>query len=422
MLYLKNQKLTICILSFFFYPVTPGYGTRCPLMIAEILLNLGYNVKVITSIPPKESRVIERYNYRIYYVEQLQPNLTLYRFWTPEMSGEGISKKILVYIWFLIFSHISLFFTGKIDLIVRIGPFPPFIVFPEFILGKVKRAPVLLHVGDLWPDALFSFVKIDALTKKLVQIITLLSYQLASGVITITSSIKNGIIKYGIDRSKIFPVELGVDCDTFRPVTNEGFVNFLSTENKFVVMYSGNYGPAYDFDTLLTAAKLVSEINTDIIFVLRGGGVLESTIKNKALELGLSNVKLLGVVDDLGELVRILNMADIFVLPMSNVNVQETAHPSKVFEYLAVGKPVACCAEGELKILIENNHLGYVVKPKDAQALAMRILDLYKDEQRRKKMGKTGREFVCRNFSYQKMNLKWKKLIKYYIKTSNGFK
>jgi len=419
---MTERDLTVCIISYFFTPTHPGYGTRCPLMIGEILLKLGYKVKVITAMPPSlRHQAGKRYKRRLFSTEQASHNMTLYRIWTPDIREESIPRKLILYLWFLFLSHIGLLFIGKIDTIVRIGPYPPLIVFPEFLFSKIKKAPLLIHLGDLWPDVLFTFMRIRSmLTKQMIIIVTLLSYRLASGIVTITSSIKNGIIHYGIDESKMFAIELGVDCDTFRPIDNVPSPVPLLGQDRFIVMYSGNFGPAYDFNTLLQAAKQVGEINSDLLFVIRGSGALESFIRTKISELGLSNVLVLGTVDSIRELVQILNMADVLVLPMSNVKVQETAHPSKIFEYLACGKPVVCCATGELRKLITDSQIGIVVEPSDPKALAVAILNLYKDELKREILGKRARKFVCKDFSYQAITSKWKVLIERYSKATNA--
>jgi glycosyltransferase involved in cell wall biosynthesis len=86
---------------------------------------------------------------------------------------------------------------------------------------------------------------------------------------------------------------------------------------------------------------------------------------------------------------------------------------------LAVGKPVVCCAAGELKKMITAQDLGVVVNPADHEALAMAIIDLYKDAVKREMIGKRGREFVCDNFSHQAVISKWTDVMDRYSKVTN---
>jgi len=165
-------------------------------------------------------------------------------------------------------------------------------------------------------------------------------------------------------------------------------------------MYSGVLGPAYDFHTILKAAKIL-ESKRDIVFVIRGDGECEQMIVDTVKEFGLHNVVLLGKVERVEEVAQYLNLADVFVLPMKKVNVSETAIPSKVYEFLACGKPVICCAEGALAELVGLGDCGIAAKPGDPNVLAKAILSLFHNLDERIKMGIKGRKFVTSNFSYE---------------------
>jgi colanic acid biosynthesis glycosyl transferase WcaI len=85
---------------------------------------------------------------------------------------------------------------------------------------------------------------------------------------------------------------------------------------------------------------------------------------------------------------------------MKNVKLSETAHPSKLFEFLACGKPVVCCARGELTKLIKEGDCGLSVEPQNPSALVEALQSLYLDEGERIAMGARGRQFVIDKFSY----------------------
>lgn len=402
----------ICLLSFFFYPIYPGGGTRYPFMFGESLTRNGHQVIVVTTFPQNSNRkFITGYRHRFVYKERIG-NIELIRVWTPPFQHSGLIRRLLLYLCFMFSSLIGIFFTGKIDAILGISPEPPFLLIPGFLYGKIKKAPYILTLGDLWPDSLIDLNIIKSqFFIKLIKIVSRISYIISDHIIVITSSIKKGLLKYGINNKKVSIIELCVDTTLFRPHSkNENLSNGIF-RNKFIVMYSGIFGPAYDFDTLLNAAKLLEPF-PEICFIIRGDGERRKEIMFKISRLTLRNVRVLDIVSEISSVIEYLNLADIFILPMKDVKVSETAHPSKVLEFLACGRPVVCSTKGELADLIHSSKSGLVVEPNNPQALAEAILDLYQNDEERMAMGRNGRNYVLLYFSYDIFGCKLKETLK----------
>lgn len=358
-------------------------------------------MKVVTAFPRHlDGRFFTNYGHKLFSREHLN-NIEIFRVWVPPLQHFGFIKRLMLYASFMFSSIIGLFFIGRADVILGTSPEPPFLIIPGFFYSRFKKAPYVLTLGDLWPDTV---VDLGIFKSKvligLVKFISLMSFKIANQIIVITSSIKTGIVNYGIADEKVSVVELGVDTKFFQPHNKNMELENGIFGNKFIVMYSGIFGPTYDFDTFLEAAKLLEPFG-DILFVIRGHGECEEQILNKISELVLSNVQVLGPVSDVGKVVEYLNSADLFVIPMKDVKVSETAHPSKIFEYLACEKPVVCCAKGELAELIDNSKSGLVVEPGNPKTLAEAVKELYLDGEKRIAMGKKGREYVSKNFSYE---------------------
>ncbi len=67
-------------------------------------------------------------------------------------------------------------------------------------------------------------------------------------------------------------------------------------------------------------------------------------------------------------------------------------------EALAAGTPVVAANTGGLPEIVQHQKSGLVVPPKNPDALADAIIELYKDPDRREQMGQHGKEFVFREF------------------------
>jgi len=399
--------MNILVISLYFPPDMGGASNRA-WNAALGLKGLGHKVKVIAGFPHyPDGNIPRRYRGKAVVKEYLN-GLEVFRVWVPAIPTEGTVKRFLIYFSFMWSSLFAVFWVGKVDGVFYVSPFTSTFVVPGLFHRIVKRAPLILDCGDLWPNSAvdLGFLRSGWLVK-IAKFTSYVSYRLADGIAPINDSIKRGILReYKVHEDQVHVVELGVDPKVFRPLPkNTNFLERYGLQNRFVVMYSGVLGPAYDFDIILKAAKIL-ELNKNIVFVIRGDGECKQGIIDKMKEYGLSNVVLLGKVESINEVVEHLNLADVFVLPMRKVNVSQTAIPSKIYEYLACGKPIICCAEGELNNLLCKHKAGLTVSTGDFRALSKAILSVYRDHVKRTEMGENARKAIVEHFSNQKVGQK----------------
>src|SRR5690606_31297263 len=119
---------------------------------------------------------------------------------------------------------------------------------------------------------------------------------------------------YNIDDRKIFVIEHGVNTELFRK-TGKPEIG----KSKKIVMYSGAITVGYDFESVIAAARILE--SKPIHFIIRGIGELTLDIKQKIKEWGLDNIEIRDELLPLNELISLLNSADIFLLPMSQVGI-----------------------------------------------------------------------------------------------------
>ena len=82
------------------------------------------------------------------------------------------------------------------------------------------------------------------------------------------------------------------------------------------------------------------------------------------------------------ESVAWLQSADALFLPLHGLpqGNRSLIVPGKLYEYLAVGKPIlACLPEGDAKELVLRSGLGYTADPCDAQSIGASLIRLYED-------------------------------------------
>ena len=135
----------------------------------------------------------------------------------------------------------------------------------------------------------------------------------------------------------------------------------------------------------------------EVAFLIVGEGPEEQNIRAQIERLGLAaDVRMLGFRDDLLDVFRSL---DLFVIP----TVEGDTIPQVLMQALALGLPVVSTTTGSIPDVVTDGESGYIVQPRDADALADRIGRLLADPELRASMGRRGRQTVERSFSIDRM-------------------
>jgi L-malate glycosyltransferase len=147
---------------------------------------------------------------------------------------------------------------------------------------------------------------------------------------------------------------------------------------------------------LIEAARLVRPQVPDARFVIAGEGelrpALERQIKDHHLE---KHVLLAGFRPDV---LSVHKAFDIFV--MSSVT---EGLGTSLLDAMAAGKPVVATRAGGIPEVVIDGETGFLVPPRDHDAMAGAIVKLLKDDALRHRMGKAGRARVQTAFSAERM-------------------
>jgi glycosyltransferase involved in cell wall biosynthesis len=200
---------------------------------------------------------------------------------------------------------------------------------------------------------------------------------------------------YGVEEAKIRIVPNGVDIQRFKPTEDCGKVkDVVGGDSEHLVLFVGNLIPRKGLHYLIEAAKNVVKENAETKFVVVGEGPLKSHLISYSKEQDVSDKFIFvgGVPEDL--LHSLYSCADVFVSP----SIQE-GQGITLLEAQATAKPVVAFNVTAISEVVKNKETGLLVKP-DSSELADAILTLLSDQPLREKMGRSGREFVTKNFSW----------------------
>lgn len=391
----KRYNPNVLIIAQYFPPDIGGASARA-FNVSKGLIKKGCTVKIITAFPHyPHGKVPLIYEGKAFMFEE-RKGIEIIRVWIPSLPHNTIVNRVILHFCFMISSLFALPFVGKVDVIWAANP-NLFSFFPSLIYSFIYGKPIVRNVDDLWPEVFYdmNLVKSNIL-KKLLNFMAWLSYSVPVAITPISPGYKRKILeKYGVREEKIRVIEVGVDTSIFsQSISNK--------RDDFIVMYSGVLGPAYDFRNVLMAAKLLSDYK-EIRFYIRGIGECEYDIRKMNDDFSLENVMLDTNLVSKSKLVKILNLADAFLLPMKEMKAADEGLPTKIFEYQAMGKPVICCSRGESTRYIRSTRSGIVISPGDPKALADVITKLYKDKELAWELGTNGQKYVRENLTVEKI-------------------
>lgn len=195
----------------------------------------------------------------------------------------------------------------------------------------------------------------------------------------------------------------GYNIDDFKPDLNARMAfrqEVGLVDEKFLIGHVGRYHPFKDYPTLVNAISLLTKKKSALNVVMVGSDLTTNNTQLKQLikdNICSEHITLLGRRNDI---TAVMNGFDLFVL--SSVS---EAFPNVLNEAMACGTPCITTDVGDAAVIVGDT--GWVVPPKDSQALANAILDAMEEQQNNPQAWQARkqacRERIVNNFSINKM-------------------
>src|SRR5260370_26748069 len=137
--------------------------------------------------------------------------------------------------------------------------------------------------------------------------------------------------------------------------------------------------------------------NAEVVYVLAGEGAEKEALMARAKAEGIANVRFLSNQPK-STMPALLNLAYATIIPLRRLELFKSALPSKMFESMAVGRPIVAALWGEAATLIDQAECGIVVEHEDAGAAHQAVGKLAADPALARLPGASGPGYAIRNF------------------------
>lgn len=210
------------------------------------------------------------------------------------------------------------------------------------------------------------------------------------------------ILPYWSEEDEIIPVKPG----------DNALRKAWGLEAAFVVGYSGNFGRAHEFDTLLDAAETLRD-DPGIRFLLIGNGFGRPHVEAEIRRRGLDATIVLRPLQPRTHLSESLGVADIHLISLLPA-LEPYVIPSKLYGIMAAGRPAFFIgsADGEVANTLRRHDCGDAVPIGEGRALATRILALQQNPVRREAMGANARAGFEQDHSKARAMTAWAGLLR----------
>lgn len=342
-------------------------------------VKMGYKVTVITCFPnfPK-GKVFEGYTNKLYQKEDID-GIRVIRVWTYISENNGFVKRIIDYVSFAVTSFLFGLFL-KTDLIIATSP-QFFTAISGRMLSVFKRIPWVMEVRDLWPDSIAAVGSMNKNSKAFI-ILKKIEHHLylsASKIVVVTDSFKKYIIKeHQITPEKVGVFKNGVLISNFKkPKLNDVMTlkESLDLQSKIIISYIGTHGLAHGLKFILESISKISNPNLHFLFI--GDGAEKQNLIEYSKTLQLKNFTFLESVTK-SEIPLYIEISDFSLVNLKKSDEFKNVIPSKIFENIAMYKPILLGVEGESKELIDDYEVGVCFEPENKESFLNALYDIQK--------------------------------------------
>lgn len=309
---------------------------------------------------------------------------------TPKYRGNGI-QRIKNMLSFCV--GLKQYRKLKPDVIINCEAY----LFP-FVKHYFKNVPVITDTVDLWPESIVEYANYSK-NNPMIKVLYRLernAYLKSDAMIFSMEGgeeyLKEQSYVNKIDFSRIFHINMGCDIQLCDRYLNEFDEKLDWDPSAFNIVYCGSIRKANQVMQICEAAKeLFDRGISNVVFHIYGNGDELDDVQEYVRKNRITNVHFYGRFKK-ESIPGILSNADASLLTYKQVHLMKYGgSQSKLFDYLASGRPIICNAKWGYN-LIERYNCGVVTENQTPQAFVKAILQLvYLNKDELKKMGQNSR-------------------------------
>ena len=398
----EKQNVNIVFFTHYFPPEGNAPASRtydhCVRWVKE-----GVPVTIITCAPNVPNGVVyEGYKNRFWPKSEMVDGIKVIRVWSFIAPNAGAGRRILNYVSYMFSAVFAfLFFCKRPKLIIATSP-QFFCGWAGTISSILKWCPFILEIRDIWPE---SIVAVGAMKKglftRMLEVLEKWMYTSATHIVAVGKGYKQAILNRAPKLKNISVVTNGVDLEQFSPErADSDFFEKWNLKDRFICAYVGTIGMAHGLKVVLNAAQILKDQGRkDIAFCLVGDGANRKWLEERCAERELGDYVVFTGRLDKSDMPNVLASANALLIHLKPCDLFSTVIPSKIFEAMAMARPIIMGVDGEARDIVKASGSGIDMIRGDAQSLVDSVSQLADDPEMANQLANSGRTFVSEYYT-----------------------
>ncbi len=278
----------------------------------------------------------------------------------------------------------------------------PIVGVVALLSARMSLRPIMMGCPDWMAAYAASLVdeSISSLGPVLLQLAENLLYRLSNRVFAATHFLERLLVGYGIPSEKIVVIPNGVDVTNFRPdVATDAIDEKYRLGDRCIILFTGHLEEWAGVSAVYDLAKRLDEDFRGSLILLVGSGDPSTGLLKKMIRDNLGHMFVHAGLHPFEDMPMFTAAADIALCIFPDSPVSHAASPLKLFEYMAAANAVvATRVAGTAEVLDEST--GVLVKPGAVDQICDAVVDLCRDEEKRKRLGRQARKCVEKKYSW----------------------
>lgn len=334
--------------------------------------------------------------------EETVHGVRVHRVWTSRFGRDGLVGRAIDYSTFYATAMVTLWRSADRDSVVVVKTDPPLFSLFAAPVARIRGAIRVNWLQDLFPEVA-AVLRVPLVKGRFLMLLRWLRNLTLSGAqvnVVLGERMKALVHAQGVEESRIRVIHNWADGDAIRPVPPGE--NRLRADwglrDRFVVGYSGNFGRAHEFETIVRCAEALQD-RPEIVFLFVGGGAQRAAVEQEALARNLDNVRF-APYQPRERLSESLGLADVHLVSL-HPELEGMIVPSKFYGIAAAGRPAIFIGDGDGEIarILRQYDCGRSIAVGDPHSLAEAVAELWADRELCLRQGRNARKVAEQRFN-----------------------
>jgi len=249
-------------------------------------------------------------------------------------------------------------------------------------LAKKFKLKLVYDMHENYPAAMAEWNKGASLSRKIFKnahigaMLDKYCIKRADRIIVVVDEMRDLLINRGESPDKIYVVSNTVDADLFANAEYDQKI-IDQYKDQYTILYLGTFSIERGLGTAISAMHDISKHIPSAKLLLVGGGAYEKQLKEYVQKEKASDYVEFGGWVTFDKVPSYMKAADICIVPQPSNPFIDTTIPHKIFQYMAVGKPVLTSDASPLKRIVVGTACGEYFKSEDPQSFSQAIQKIH---------------------------------------------